>query len=558
MTQFWLSLIILLGSVIGAVLLIASYHIFRRDQRLYYFLERHLEILWMILVVGSIGFIGYLPSCAIPSLIRHSFIDPPTSILLTQNFFQFAFFYGFCLLLMTRCWLWYFDRKYSEATATAYSFGTVHLQNLSKNWFVVHLHNFGSKMWIIKYLFIPSWLSLTVITMSIIALTDHSISHSIHLLFGFLLSAVLIIASLRIKQKDSYGIRRELRCVFIHFQCFLLIQITMTILHSVNVIEKGISVVTDALSTFYLCTVFVYCPIIGAKSFVNATRSNQDVIGSINRWLTSHSARNRSSDSTKSGSGSLRNPFTDPFGWQNCIQFAEIYKEYMEFLEQEFASESLLFLTEYVQLKNYLQRNVLFSTAFIEHNISFTIKLPESESLPLFRITAAFKSSFETALVNLNILCIDDMFTLEETFNSETIPCFISAFQQIENEYLIASASRELNISSKQKKKLSTAYRHVFQDTDTLSTESFMSGILLIFIALENIVKSDISGMLHDSFVRFRKKQCADLAMDRETTFSFQVNRMLHQHRTRNQSMNQDDLPNLWMSTNRSSVFDSV
>merc|ERR1719195_547679 len=64
--------------------------------------------------------------------------------------------------------------------------------------------------------------------------------------------------------------------------------------------------------------------------------------------------------------------------WDQITKSDDGYTEFANFLEKEFSTENILFVTEYVQLKAVMNQHDALRNVFISKELSYSLELPHS------------------------------------------------------------------------------------------------------------------------------------------------------------------------------------
>eukprot|EP00483_Globobulimina_turgida_P011354 UN11376 len=163
--------------------------------------------------------------------------------------------------------------------------------------------------------------------------------------------------------------------------------------------------------------------------------------------------------------------------WKKIIESDDGFEQFANFLEKEFSAENILFVTEYVQLKNaMIECDNLQQIIVNELELSYTLKLPKS--VPMSLTCKQFTENLNTGN--------------EENMNA----MILSATKELFLRYIDPSkAMLEVNISSAVRAQLINAFRSFELSNNALET------ILPLF---ENAVM-EISFLMNDSHRRFKK-----------------------------------------------------
>eukprot|EP01084_Bolivina_argentea_P216006 366895_1 len=177
---------------------------------------------------------------------------------------------------------------------------------------------------------------------------------------------------------------------------------------------------------------------------------------------------------------------------QDLVSTDDGYQQFCSFLQREWSVENMLFVTEYVQLKQILLQKSVFREIIKERlGLEYMVNLPVST--PTSIIVKRFS---------------------EFIHNEDITDAFIQATYELYNKYMDESAALQVNICYDTRNKLSNVFRRLINkseepisenDSDD-SIDSVMKRILPPF----EVAVGEISFLMEDSYVRFKATSTFD------------------------------------------------
>ena len=157
------------------------------------------------------------------------------------------------------------------------------------------------------------------------------------------------------------------------------------------------------------------------------------------------------------------------------------YEQFANFLEQEFSVENILFITEYVQLKNAMCEIGALKEALNALELSYPLSLPDSA--PNSSISRVFTEQMKST----------------SDSDEQIINCAVyTATNELYSKYIDSSrALLEINISSGIRARLQNIFKSADDDAPGNAIE-------IIMPLLENATR-EIAYLINDSAFRFRQ-----------------------------------------------------
>ena len=292
---------------------------FKQDWDDIYFVKRRRLLVILLFVLNAInGFFHFGLDLGLDFNLIH--ISTYKSIL---TFISSPILLNLVGLTVARIWLLYYDmeiQRFQQNKQWRMAIDPNEIE--SQNWFISHINTFGNQILFILFVF---GVSLVVLVLSIVC--DYLIVLQFITLGSYCMTMVFI-WNFRLRSfayYDSLGIKRELLYIcFYGFLCFLFALILEII---IGTPEKG----TGILWAYYdIATAFgiIYILVFVSKKLSLPKRMdlNQRKLSEI---TISH--------------------------WSHIIVTSVGYQSFMKHLEKEICSENMLFITEYIQIKNVLK-----------------------------------------------------------------------------------------------------------------------------------------------------------------------------------------------------------
>eukprot|EP01084_Bolivina_argentea_P113711 202621_1 len=373
--------------------------------------------------------------------------------------------FGLLSLLTLRVYLLWFDFEYSRILTSKKWLILMNPSFLQTNWFSINKRKYGSSKYMTLYIVLPVvciyYSTYAIIHISIRNYTSGSIQNS--LVLGFTAFWMFIHAFICIKYwkrypkfMDNLYIRQELK-------------ITIKILCAVVVSIFAVSML--AMFEFYdeEASIILLYIISGSLTFLY--------------WLMVAYPQQMCNPSLKKRASLQRqlsnlikpeSKFNTYVSWKQITGEMKGYEHFCNFLEKEFAIENLMFITEYIMIKNIMKQNGKFHIDELE--LKYELNIP---------------STLETSLI-------------ASDFKNNEI--FIEAVHRVYCKYINPStANMEVNLSYDTRSQLTVVFAQ-FGNMDNYElcqvNDNHISKIMKL---LERAVR-EISVLLNHSFWRFRSE----------------------------------------------------
>ena len=371
-------------------------------------------------------------------------------------------------MYLLRVYILYYDHQYTKILSQQKWQILIDPNIENSNWFLINKkHRFGNPLYIIKYIMTPILLIFfsifCIIQFTFSANHDSLQSDLIGILFTGFYCIMLVIAGIYFWTKfpqilDTLLIRKEISFALKILSMFPLALIIGIILQFINIIDPIISlcimlIVLELAITFVF---FILVPYASIKQS-NGYMSTELMMASTLESQTSNK----------------------DISWQDVIKTNDGFEQFTCFLEREFAVENILYLCEYIQLKQVMiQKEALRN--IIENDLELTYSLILPETIPKSIIAKR----------------------LSEFIHNESIKqAYIEACAQLFIKYIDPStASLEVNIDSQLRYKLFTAFQILSEENDYSDTKC----IGMIMPLLEQCC-NQISMLINDSSNRFKR-----------------------------------------------------
>ena len=369
-----------------------------------------------------------------------------------------------CSIYATKMYLLYYDHEYERILASEK--WTIFIDpNMTKNnWFFINKNKYGNAVWIIKYLIIPSVILFAILRVS---LSQTGVAYQEKFNFLYLLLLVWSIPHVIVgvwcwrkypKFHDTFGIKKEL----IYFVLFALV-----LVFSVMISGALVSFVNGDLDM--LMGIFIsLCADVNAWILVIYPQKANQI---------KHTTSNNQNDIGQ-------NNESKNVEWREIIATMDGYEQFAAFLQKEFSTENILFVTEYVQLKHELikvekYKNMIEDELKLDYDLSLPSDIPQSIISKEFR-NAINKCEPETSNGHTN---------------TSTDVVVLNGLYGMYKKYIDSStATMGVNISSYTRNNLTALFKNN-------SNKEFE--INKIFCGMETAVQ-EISYLMKDSTARFR------------------------------------------------------
>eukprot|EP01083_Nonionella_stella_P166367 556032_1 len=429
----------------------------------------------LILVICIFLFYSILIECPSYALGR---LNPSMAGVLIQleslHYVVRFWMFSFCVL---RIYLLYYDHEYNRTLCKNKWKLLINPRQLERKhtWFLANRHTrYGDERWIISRVLVPFTLSFSIIyivvriTVSIrLDIFDDYYASFYYMwdigcsvLWGTACACVAVFFWRKYpKFADTRLIRKEISILLILLAIFLsLVPLfsVFQIIFSVPLSQFGVIFMAIGL-TIILCLMVMYPQ-------------------------SAETRKRKALHKTIPKSEALQ------ISWQALVSTKEGYESFMDFLVKELSTENLLFITEYVQVKEaMLSKETLAHKIINVLNLAYRLQLPDT--LPVSATATEFVDKINTTDVS------------DETQVNET--CW-EAMDGIYVKYIDAHlADLEVNISSRRRRDITRVYENTKKDK---TVENIMG-------PMEKCVV-EISALLNDSRSRFVDEiEFAELAM---------------------------------------------
>eukprot|EP01084_Bolivina_argentea_P076126 137942_1 len=394
---------------------------FYRSWNKIYFIKRRRFITLLMVIIISLNAL-----LVNPTIVYFGITD-------WNNAMYHSCLYAHLILYTVRVWCLYYDHKIHSLADNKQWHSVINNTHFSNNWFMKHRSTYGNEKWIIWYIIHP----IFIIIESIYIITKLHTAMIAVVWFGCLIFIILIWK--RFPQKtDVLYIRNELKIYLLvnilNFISALGVQIVLKFFFpEIGYIISYMAVLIN-LVMFYVLIIYPInnMDISDETDYEELSVSNRDILKK------------------------QPNPSTAMKSWIHFLNDKEEnYAVFMQHVGREFTSETLLFITEYVQFKRYIIDNV--QTIDISEVIGKCdqLRLPETNEFPTSFIVDQYKMK------------------RQQTDFDEKI-CFIEAMEALFVKYIESGkAFYEINISYEKRQKITKCVRGVnwkgMSDVDRMS-----------------------------------------------------------------------------------------
>eukprot|EP01084_Bolivina_argentea_P170631 295677_1 len=351
-----------------AICVYCAYQLYQNWHEMYMKKRRHILVLF-IFICSCYSILFEYPHFTILKFFPYvNYWTPPHVII-----YAFASFPRWSqLILMTlRIYLLHFDHEYERLLKTHKWKILINENAMDENWYFQNRLTYGSGIWIIKHrLFIPLlifyifYLILWFVGRYPLDITI-SMLHALTLLFSIIVTIFSVIYAVKYWKKfpkfmDNLNIRNELKIIIIYLA-------TAFILGFIIAPFSVFRFYSSAANIFYLIvlsvihiSVCITLTIYPKRKYFQYLNSSGQV-QFIKNWERSHSIRN-----------------TDFTSWEKIVHMNEGYESWANFLEKEFSIENLMFITEYVMVKQLMMKDAKLQEFLKDINLSYELELHES------------------------------------------------------------------------------------------------------------------------------------------------------------------------------------
>eukprot|EP01084_Bolivina_argentea_P197895 339020_1 len=412
----------------------------------------------------------------------HSFIEFPFFVIFISfnlpmkliSFFGFVYVISLVIrcitgsLFLLRAYLLYYDHEYEKILSQSKWQILIDPHVEQTNWFLVNRrHKYGRASYLIKRFILPS-VFLYFIIFCIVLFTTANYNSLLNDKTGLLFTAIwcimLVIIGIYYWRKypkilDKWNIRDEIGLSIKILSCFPAMLILGAILLIVGVIHASVSLLFVFISLELCVTGIFYVLLPYSSSKQNNNNSDSAAVTIIQSSIDRHI-----------------------LSWQDTIKMNDGYEQFACFLESEFSVENILFITEYVYIKNVMLQKKNFKH-IIENklNLTYTITIPDSA--PMSIIARG----------------------LSEMIHNESIGnAFITATKTLVDKYIDYTAVLEVNISSRMRNQVLNVFKTLQQTNKSIMCHSDETLIGMVLPLLEECV-NEVSYLMNDTQMRFRR-----------------------------------------------------
>ena len=366
--------------------------------------------------------------------------------------------YGSMMTLTTcKIYLLHYIHEYERILASEKWAIFIDPSIIRNNWYLNNKQKYGSSKWLTKHiasLIILAW--IFIFTVSTIILVTYRLESLIfpimfiwgvpHIIFGILCWRKYP------KFNDTLWIRKEIQYTLILGTVLVVLWLVASALD--RFVDESYSMLTWIIPAA-VCSVYSLIVIIYPQQ--------------ANELHPGYTAARKQSSVTER-----------VIEWREVVKTMNGYEQFASFLEREFSMENILFVTEYVQLKQEIIRVekykvMMESELKLDYNLTLPSEIPES----------IIAKEFESGTMN-------DM-----DMNKKVC----DGLKQLYEKYIDSStAAMEVNISSTTKYNLTNLFKMDYSDNDEIGVE-----IKKILSGMETAVK-EISYLMNDSTSRFRRQ----------------------------------------------------
>merc|ERR1719474_770762 len=367
---------------------------------------------------------------------------------------------------VARLWLLYFDFNYEAKLAAKPWEIVIAPKTVESNWFLVHKHTLGEGGFILKYIVLPLFLIKTSVSIALICspLSDQSlIQIEVSTFIALIVIQSVMIGVIWLKYPridDPYFIRQELKDIVIFMIIVLAVLLPLLIIvsWSPDILPYfSIHVLHQVIYADFKLMMIVY----PKRKFERESQQQETRLTKL--W------KQKSVDEMR---------VSVQGHWQRTVSTKKGYENFARYLAHQFALENLLFVTEFVQLKQVAMQNEAICLHIgSQSGLAFELTLPPE--LTLSSIAEGFKKNIK----QVETECV-------ETGIKTT---FFESMKQIYLKYIDSDvAPLEINVPAKMRHQISG----VFHGDGT--EKSVREIMLLMERAVQNIVN-----LMTEAAIRF-------------------------------------------------------
>ena len=539
-----------IAALIGLPATIYSCYILKRDWNALYIIKRHRLFVGIMLFGLSVPIMAQTLGVTIVTSLGSSrqlaaTVDRYLLIFVTA---PSSFLCGW--ILVARFWLFYYDSKlldFENNKEWRMAIDPIK-QSDNQNWFIKNLNRFGNAYYLLKvFLFIVLIESIVFALLRIF--TNDKINEVIPTTWFATNYAAIFILTFgvlyKIKQEvkmDNLGILKEIYTVCI-FGCIMVIAaIILSIFLSQFENDLWTHIVFLTFGNVW-CSTFIVIEVPYCKYlFWQYYRSPVQL--QIDRLKTMSSGNNNSNNNGKyetemSSSSKVNDQFN--YSWKNIVSVYDGYVAFMNHLGKELSMENLLFIQEYVQIKQVLFdifESIMNDIVSESRTKLFTVKLAEnSKKIPESMIGQQMKDKLSQVVkLNENVNQGGTINNNNNNNDNNKLICvtIMQAFRKLYSKYIDSNgAVFMINISSRNRNTLKNMFDSRSRGVQASKTDTQTMTMVLhsndndndhdgndsginnteikeliqrILISFEPSV-AEIAALMGDSFTRFRIKE---------------------------------------------------
>jgi len=183
-----------------------------------------------------------------------------------------------------------------------------------------------------------------------------------------------------------------------------------------------------------------------------------------------------------------RKSLMNPKSWEQIAQSDDGYVEFANFLEKEFSTENILFLTEYVQLKTAMMQYESLRKVLTAKELNYTLKLPLSAPNSL----------------------------ISKEFNMDKVNAVYSSTRKLYAKYIDPRAYLQININSTTRAKLGRIFDEIGDVSLGINHSNANESACEMIMPWMEEAATEISRLMLDSYYRFRRTPIFFTLMEQE------------------------------------------
>jgi len=376
-------------------------------------------------------------------------------------------------LLALRVYMLHYDHQFERVLSQEKWQIMIH-PKIHENWYLQNRRKWGDPLEILMRILIPIYI-VWILMVIILTITGYWMVYAVltslsplgcFMICGYYWRSFPVF-------EDVLYIREEIRIFILTTIVVFVIYLGGAIIYAVDYEHKVTYVMTNVLvMEFVLCfqmSLMILYPQYKLRRDPNERRLSEMMAGSESP-STSEDPKYRS--------------------WQGIIQTDDGYEQFAKFLEHEFSTENIMFITEYLGVKNRMKQNETLNTIITEKDISYNLKLPSAA--PQCRTLHANLSELNLSNFSSKPKSEEDI-ALETKTNQDIA---LQSLKRIYYRYIDPSkAVLQVNISYRTRRQLQAVF-HV-EDGEEIPFDRAM--------ALLETAIVEISKLMNDSYHRFRE-----------------------------------------------------